>query len=159
MNKLKTYKQKKTKLIPRRGRKMPAQRKKVAKVKTYHHLANADEFCRVHFKKTKNNCYVVISQLFGDQRTLWTMHGGMIAPSAKTNGRRKTRFTQRMIFKLACEKLLALGLKYLVLHCSGATLSKRYVFKNFYKRFKIVLLKDVSGNAHNGCRGPSVRRV
>ena len=139
---------------------MPSQRKKAYEhTQAYHHLANADEFCRVHFKKTKNNCYVVICQLFGGQRTLWTMHGGMIAPSAKTNGRRKTRFTQRMIFKLACEKLYALGLKYLVLHCSGTTLSKRYVFKNFYKRFKIVLLKDVSSNAHNGCRGPSVRRV
>lgn len=122
-------------------------------------LASSDDFCCVHFKKTKNNTHCVISQLFGEQKTLWGISGGMVNPNSKTNGRRKTRFTVRMIFKRALEKLLALGFKYLVLHTCGTTISKRYVFKNFYKRFKIVLLKDKTGNAHNGCRAPSVRRV
>lgn len=122
-------------------------------------LASSDEFCLVSFKKTKNNAYCVISQLFGVQKTLWSISGGMVHSYAKTNGRRKTRFTVRMIFKFVLEKLYALGFKYLVIHTSGTTISKRYVFKNFYKRFKIVLLKDRTGNAHNGCRAPSVRRV
>lgn len=120
---------------------------------------SSDEFCCLMFKKTKNNAHCVISQLFGRQKTIWRISGGMVHGHSKTNGRRKTRFTQRMIFKAALEKLLALGFKYLVIHCSGTTISKRYIFKNFYKRFKIVLLKDKTGNAHNGCRAPNVRRV
>lgn len=120
---------------------------------------SSGEFCCLHFKKTKNNAYCVISQLFGRQKTLWRISGGMVHAQSKTNGRRKTRFTQRMIFKAALEKLLSMGFKYLVIHCSGTTISKRYIFRNFYKRFKIVLLKDKTGNAHNGCRAPNVRRV
>lgn len=119
--------------------------------------AQHEEFCLVAFKKTKNNTYCTLSRLFGLQRTLWTISGGH-ASGSKVNGRRKTRFTQRMVLKYAFEKLLGLGFKYLVIHCSGSAISKRYLFKNFYKRFKIVLLKDLTGVPHNGCRASNVRR-
>jgi ribosomal protein S11 len=121
-------------------------------------VSSVQEFCCITIKKTKNNIYCNISHLFGHQKTLWSVSGGQVKAS-HSNGRRKTRFVQRMIFKNAVEKLLGLGFKYLVIHCSGPALSKRYVFKNFYKRFKIVMLKDFTSIAHNGCRASSVRRV
>ena len=120
--------------------------------------ASPEEFCLINFKKTKNNTYCVISGLFGQQKTLWSICGGQISPGS-TNGRRKTRYTQRMVIKKAIEKLLGLGFKYLVIHVTGPMISKRFIFKNFYKRFKIVLLKDLTGVPHNGCRAPSVRRI
>jgi small subunit ribosomal protein S11 len=122
-------------------------------------LPSTEEFCLLHFKKTKNNTYCTISRLFGRQKTLWSISGGIVNSGSKTNGRRKTRFTQRMVFKYTLEKLLGLGFKYLVIHCSSPALSKRYIFKNFYKRFKIVLLKDLTPYAHNGCRASNIRRV
>ena len=116
-----------------------------------------EEFCLMAFKKTKNNTYCTLSRLFGLPNTLWTISGGY-ASGSKVNGRRKTRFTQRMVLKYAFEKLCGLGFKYLVIHCSGSAISKRYLFKNFTKRFKIVLLKDLTGVPHNGCRASNVRR-
>jgi ribosomal protein S11 len=121
----------------------------------------SDEFCLVCVKKTKNNTHCSISRLFGDQKTLWTMSGGQApgAAGSKSNGRRKSRYCQRMIFKAAVEKLFGLGFKYLVIHCVGRAISKRYVFRNFYRRFRIVLLKDLLAVPHNGCRPKSVRRL
>lgn len=116
-----------------------------------------EAFCLMAFKKTKNNTYCTLSRLFGLQNTLWTISGGY-ASGSKVNGRRKTRFTQRMVLNYAFEKLCGLGFKYLVIHCSGSAISKRYLFKPFYRRFKIVLLKDLTGVPHNGCRASNVRR-
>ena len=122
--------------------------------------ASADEFCLIAVKKTKNNTHCTISRLFGDQKTLWTTSGGQTPTiGSKSNGRRKSRYCQRMIFKAATEKLLGLGLKYLVIHCIGRAISKRYIFRNFYRRFRIVLLKDLLAVAHNGCRPKKVRRL
>ena len=120
----------------------------------------ADEFCLLSVKKTKNNTHCSLSRLFGDRKTLWTMSGGKTpAAGSRSNGRRKSRYCQRMIFKAATEKLLGLGFKYLVIHCIGRAISKRYIFRNFYRRFRIVLLKDLLAIAHNGCRPKSVRRL
>lgn len=122
--------------------------------------ASADEFCLVSVKKTKNNTHCSISRLFGDQKTLWTTSGGQTPTiGSKSNGRRKSRYCQRMIFKAATEKLLTLGLKYLVIHCIGRAISKRYIFRNFYRRFRIVLLKDLLAIPHNGCRPKKARRL
>lgn len=116
------------------------------------------EFGLIHFRRTKNNTYCIISRLF-EQKTLWSVSGGQITRSSKTNGRRKTHFTQRIIFKYALEKLGQFGFKYLVIHCRALTASKRYIFKNFFKRFRILLIKDFVSIAHNGCRSRNVRRL
>ena len=135
-------------------------RKRYRRFERLEQKPTADEFCLMCVKKTKNNTHCSISRLFGDQKTLWTMSGGQTpGAGSRSNGRRKSRYCQRMIFKAATEKLLGLGLKYLVIHCVGRAISKRYVFRNFYRRFRIVLLKDLVAVAHNGCRPKGVRRL
>lgn len=122
--------------------------------------ASYDEFGLMSVRKTKNNTHCSISRLFGSQKTLWNMSGGMTPTiGSKSNGRRKSRYCQRMLFKAATEKLFELGLKYLVIHCIGRALSKRYIFRHFYRRFRIVLLKDLQAVAHNGCRPRKARRL
>lgn len=122
--------------------------------------ASADEFCLISVKKTKNNTHCAISRLFGDRKTMWTTSGGQTPTiGSKSNGRRKSRYCQRMIFKAATEQLLGFGFKYLVIHCIGRAISKRYIFRNFYRRFRIVLLKDLLAVAHNGCRPRKARRL
>jgi len=119
---------------------------------------NPGSFFLVHIKRTKNNTVSSLSNLFGHQRTLWTVRGGQINPGGP-KGRRKTRYTQRLLFKSVVKKLLGFGAKHLVIQVKGFTASKRYIFKHFMKRFKIVMFKDITGIAHNGCRAPKARRV
>lgn len=121
------------------------------------HLPAPEEFCLVNFKKTKNNGHLTISRLFGNQETLATLSAGRSSVTAP-NGRRKTRWSQRLLFQRAFEKLAALGAHFLVCHVRGPTVSKRYLYKHLSRRFKFVILKDVTGLPHNGCRQPSLRR-
>ena len=116
-----------------------------------------DAFCLVSFKKTKNNAHLTISRLFGHQTTLASLSAGR-SHGASSNGRRKTRWSQRLLFQRAFEKLAALGVAYLVIHVCGPTVSKRYLYKHYGRRFKFVVLKDVAGLPHNGCRPPVLRR-
>lgn len=88
------------------------------------------------------------------------MSGGQAGGGgSRAKGRRKSRFCQRMVFRAASEKLLGFGFKNLLIHCVGPQISKRYILKNFFRRFTIVLIKDFSRVAHNGCRPRSVRRL
>ena len=119
--------------------------------------ARPEKFCLVHIQKTKNNTHCVISNLFGIQKTLWSTCGGI--HSNKVKGRRKTRYVQRMVYKSAIEKILALGLEYLVIHCKGTIVSKRYILKTFNQYFTIVLFKDLTCISHNGCRPSKMRRI
>ena len=116
-----------------------------------------EEFCLVSFKKTKNNAHLNLSRPFGDRRSLVTFSAGR-GSLAPANGRRKTRWSQRLLFQRAFEKLVALGFTYLIFHVSGPTVSKRYLYKHYGRRFKLVLVKDITGVPHNGCRPPSLRR-
>jgi len=120
----------------------------------------AKQFCCITIKKTKNNIFCNISNLFGRQKTVWSISGGQIK-GCRNNGQRKSLYIQRLVFKNAVKKVRRLGFKYLVIHCSGPALSKRYIFKNFWKRksFRILMLKDFTNVAHNGCRPRGVRRV
>lgn len=121
-------------------------------------LSNPGNFFLIHIKRTKNNTVSSLSNLFGHQRTLWTIRGGQISPGGP-KGRRKTRYTQRLLFKSVVKKLFGFGAKHLVIQVKGFSASKRYIFKHFMKRFKIVMFKDITGIAHNGCRAPKARRV
>lgn len=117
------------------------------------------KFCLVIINKTKNNSHCVLTNLFGKQKTLWSISGGQIKNGHKANGRRKTRYVQRMIYNSACAKILGLGFSYLVIHVKGTFVSKHYIFKTFSENLKIILLKDNSSVAHNGCRPSKKRRV
>jgi ribosomal protein S11 len=120
-------------------------------------LPSTEEFCLLHFNE--EYLYHHKPLICSSKNFLWSISSGIVNSGSKTNGRHKTRFTQCRVFKYIFEKLLGLGFKYLVIHCSSPALSKRWIFKNFYKRFKIVLLKDLTPYAHNGCRASNGRRV
>jgi ribosomal protein S11 len=117
------------------------------------------QFSLIHYRKTKNNSFCTISNLFGQQKTLWSISSGQIPKKSTTQNCRKTRYSQNMMLKRVVAKLLSLGRKYLVIHCDSKTTSKRYLFKNFKKNFRILLLKDLTGIPHNGCRAPAARRL
>jgi small subunit ribosomal protein S11 len=120
-------------------------------------MAQPEKFCLVTISKTKNNTHGSVSSLFGSAKSLWATSGGVY--SNKINGRRKTRYVQRMVYKSIVDKILALGLQFLIVHCKGTFISKRFIFKTFSKNFKVLLIKDITGIAHNGCRPPKIRRV
>lgn len=120
-------------------------------------IAQPDKFCLVTINKTKNNTHGIISNLFGSSKTLWSTSGGVY--TNKINGRRKTRFVQRAVYTNIIRKLFALGLQFLIIHCKGSFINKRFIFKTFSKNLKVILIKDVTGIPHNGCRPPKVRRV
>ena len=141
-----------------RVKKSKVNKKRKKKQKTTTCNPNPGSFFLINIKRTKNNTVTGLSNLFGHQRTLWTIRGGQISDFG-SKGRRKTRYTQRMLFKSVVKKLLGFGAKHLVIQVKGFSASKRYIFKHFIKRFKIVMFKDITGIAHNGCRAPKARRV
>lgn len=152
-------KKKRLKLKKRKLKRLRSKKQKSKKQKQKFSNRNPGSFFLVHIKRTKNNTVSSLSNLFGNQRTLWTIRGGQISPGGP-KGRRKTRYTQRLLFKSVVKKLLGFGAKHLVIQVKGFTASKRYIFKHFMKRrFKIVMFKDMTGIAHNGCRAPKARRV
>jgi ribosomal protein S11 len=119
-------------------------------------------FALLNYVKTKNNCYCSISNLFGLHQTIWSLSTGMIAQGvtiSKTRGFRKTRYAQNQMLQKAILKLKSLGCRFLVIHSSAHTMSRHYLFKNFNKLFKLLMIKDITGVAHNGCRAPLPRRV
>ena len=117
------------------------------------------QFCLIHINKTKNNLHCVVSTLFGQKKTLWSISGGRITGSIGSNSRRKTRYTQRTVFNAVIEKAFGLGLRYLVLHCKGTISSKRFILKTFNQHFTVLLLKDCTSVAHNGTKPPAKRRL
>jgi ribosomal protein S11 len=116
-----------------------------------------NQFILVHINKTKNNTHCVVSTMLGEKKTLWSMSGGRVSKIA--SGRRKSRYVQRMIFQATINKLLGLDVKYVVLHCKGTIISKRYILKTFNSRIRVILFKDMTNIAHNGTRPTSRRRV
>lgn len=119
--------------------------------------AQPEKFGLVTINKTKNNTHGVISSLFGSCQTLWSTSGGVYAN--KVDGRRKTRYVQRAVYQNINAKLLSLGLQFLIIHCKGTFMNKRFIFKMFSKNLKVLLIKDITGIPHNGCRPPKIRRV
>nr|YP_010216419.1 ribosomal protein S11 [Ulva intestinalis]UBR43440.1 ribosomal protein S11 [Ulva intestinalis] len=117
------------------------------------------QFCLIHVNKTKNNLHCVISTLFGQKKTLWSISGGRMSRSVSSNSRRKTRYTQRMVYNAVIEKIFGLGLNYLVLHCKGTISSKRFILNLFNQHFTVVLLKHCNSVAHNGTKPPAKRRL
>jgi small subunit ribosomal protein S11 len=112
-------------------------------------------FCLININRTKNNTHATISNLFGENKTLWSISAGQLK---LTGGRRKTRLSQRMVYKSCLQKALSLGYKYTVIHCRGRG-SKVRIFRFFGEALSVLLIKDTTAAAHNGCRPPKMRRV
>lgn len=110
----------------------------------------------VHINKTKGNVHCVVTSMFGKRKTLWSVSGGRVG---RQGSRRKTRYTQRVLYGAAIEKILGLGFQYLVLHCRGAIASKRYILRAFSEKFTVLVVKDLTNIAHNGSKPANRRRV
>nr|YP_025771.1 ribosomal protein S11 [Tupiella akineta]AAQ18730.1 ribosomal protein S11 [Tupiella akineta] len=117
---------------------------------------NTNLFCLISINRTKNNTHAIISNLFGENKTKWSISAGQFK---LPGGRRKTRLSQRMVYKSCLEKALSFGYKFTVIHCRGTRGSKVRIFRFFGDSLSVLLIKDTTGAAHNGCRPPKVRRV
>jgi small subunit ribosomal protein S11 len=117
---------------------------------------NTNLFCLISINRTKNNTHAIISNLFGENKTKWSISAGQFK---LPGGRRKTRLSQRMVYKSCLEKALSFGYKFTVIHCRGTRGSKVRIFRFFGDSLSVLLIKDTTGIAHNGCRPPKVRRV
>nr|AOC61508.1 ribosomal protein S11 [Rhexinema sarcinoideum] len=117
---------------------------------------NSHLFGLISLCSTKNNTHATISNLFGEKKTKWSISAGQLKLQG---GRRKTRLSQRMIYKSCLEKALSFGYKYTVIHCKGTRGSKVRIFRFFGNSLSVLLIKDTTGAAHNGCRPPKIRRV
>nr|AOC61550.1 ribosomal protein S11 [Gloeotilopsis planctonica] len=113
-------------------------------------------FGLICISSTKNNTHASISNLFGETKTKWSISAGHLKLQG---GRRKTRLSQRMVYKSCLEKALSFGYKYAVIHCKGTRGSKVRIFRFFGNSLSVLLIKDTTGAAHNGCRPPKIRRV
>jgi small subunit ribosomal protein S11 len=118
-----------------------------------------DCFCLIHITRTKNNTHATISNLFGIEKTKWVISAGQLSSSLKSKGGRKTKFSQRLVYKTSIEKALGLGYKFAVIHCKGDRGSKTRIYRMFSDALTVLLLKDTTGLAHNGCRPPKMRRI
>jgi ribosomal protein S11 len=117
---------------------------------------NKNLFCLISIKRTKNNTHATISSLFGENKTRWSISAGQLK---LPGGRRKTRLSQRLIYKSSLEKAVGFGYKYTAVHCKGTRGSKTRIFRSFGKSLKVLLIKDTTGAAYNGCRPRKIRRV
>lgn len=115
-----------------------------------------NHFCLITIKRTKNNTHATISNLIGDIKTKCHISAGQLK---LPGGRRKTRLSQRLIYKSCLEKAQSFGYKYTVIHCKGNRGSKVRIFRDFGNSLTVLLIKDTTGAAHNGCRPRKVRRV
>jgi small subunit ribosomal protein S11 len=127
-----------------------------AKAKVPALAKNPNMFCLISINRTKNNTHSTISNLFGKNKTLWSISAGQLK---LPGGRRKTRLSQRMVFRSCLEKALSFGYRYAVIHCKGTRGSKVRIFRFFGDSLSVLLIKDTTGAAHNGCRPPKMRRV
>lgn len=118
-----------------------------------------DCFCLIHITRTKNNTHITISNLFGIEKTKWVISAGQLSSGLKSKGGRKTKFSQRLVYKTCIEKALGLGYKFAVIHCKGDRGSKTRIYRIFSDALTVLLLKDTTGLAHNGCRPPKMRRI
>ena len=87
-----------------------------------------DCFCLIHITRTKNNTHTVISNLFGIEKTKIILSAGLLSSGSKSKGGRKTKFSQRLVYKTTIEKALGLGYKFAVIHCKGDRGSKTRIF-------------------------------
>lgn len=117
---------------------------------------NSHLFGLISINRTKNNTHATISNLFGENKTKWSISAGQLKLQG---GRRKTKLSQRMLYKSCLEKALSFGIKYTVIHCKGSRGSKVRIFRFFGSLLSVLLIKDTTGTAHNGCRPPKMRRV
>jgi len=108
---------------------------------------NSNLICLISIHRTKNNTLALISSLFGENKTKTSISAGKLK---MTKGRRKTKLSQRLVYKGLLEKALSFGYKYAVIHIKGALGSKVRVFRFFEKALTVLLIKDTSGAAHNG---------
>lgn len=115
-----------------------------------------NHFCLITIKRTKNNTHATISNLIGEIKTKCHISAGQLK---LPGGRRKTRLSQRLIYKSSIEKAKSFGYKYTVIHCKGNRGSKVRIFRDFGNSLTVLLIKDTTGAAHNGCRPRKVRRV
>lgn len=120
---------------------------------------NGQCFCLINITRTKNNTHSTISNLFGVEKTKWAISAGQLSGSVRSKGGRKTKFSQRLVYKSTVEKALGLGYTSAVIHCKGDRGSKTRIYRAFSESLNVLLLKDTSGLAHNGCRGPKMRRI
>jgi small subunit ribosomal protein S11 len=117
---------------------------------------NKNLFCLISIKRTKNNTHTTISNLFGGSKTRWSISAGQLK---LPGGRRKTRLSQRLIYKSCLEKAISFGYKFAAIHCKGTRGSKVRIFRSFGPSLGVLLIKDTTSAAHNGCRPRKVRRV
>jgi small subunit ribosomal protein S11 len=120
---------------------------------------NSNLFCLINIYRTKNNTHAHLSTLFGENKTIKSFSAGIFTSSFTTKGRRKTRLSQRMVYKSCLEKALGYGYKHAVIHIKGSRGSKVRIFRFFGEELNLLLIKDTSGVAHNGCRPPKRRRI
>lgn len=109
----------------------------------------------VLINKTKRNIHCLISYLFGNQNTLWSIRKGQIWKKSK-----KENVIDKVLHAIIW-KLQALSLNRLVLKFRGSMIGRQYIYKTFvkYNRFKIILFKFNPVIAHNGCRAWKIRRI
>lgn len=117
----------------------------------------SEQFACVNIHQTKNNIHASISNLFGVRQIKWHSSGGVY--TGGINGRRKSRFIQRQLLTQLQKKLRQFQTKYIVVQCFGRISSNHKVFYKLNKKFNILLVKDITPIAHNGCRLPKQRKV
>ena len=113
-------------------------------------------FCIISVKKTKNNSYCLLSNLF-TSKTLFSLSAGKLKIAG---GARKTRRSLKVITNACVAKASELGFNYAIIHIKGDMENFRnLIFNCVAKALNVVIIKEFTSSPHNGCRARKERRI
>ncbi|MBF0409866.1 MAG: 30S ribosomal protein S11 [Candidatus Riflebacteria bacterium] len=110
---------------------------------------------QAHVQSTFNNTIVTITDLTGNV-LCWSSSGA----NSFRGSRKSTPYAAQVAAEVTGKKALEFGMKEIEVYVSGPGMSRESAIRALQTAgINVVLIKDVSGIPHNGCRPPKRRRV
>ncbi|MBF0546427.1 MAG: 30S ribosomal protein S11 [Candidatus Riflebacteria bacterium] len=110
---------------------------------------------QAHIQSTFNNTIVTITDLTGNV-LCWSSAGS----NSFRGSRKSTPYAAQVAAEASGKKASEFGMKEIEVYVSGPGMSRESAIRALQTAgLNIVLIKDVSGIPHNGCRPPKRRRV
>jgi len=109
----------------------------------------------IHAKFSLNNTFLTLTDLLGNTKA-WSSCGSM----GFKGGKRSSRFSGQITAESLGNKAVNLGYNKVILHLKGTGKGRNVCINGLKKSgIKILIIKDVTSIAHNGCRPPKSRRI
>jgi small subunit ribosomal protein S11 len=109
----------------------------------------------VYIYTSFNNTLITITNIKG-QTVLFASSGCLGLKGSK----RSTTFAGQSLADIIGKKMFALGFRFIYIQLKGFGAARKSVLKGFsFSNFKILMIKDKTNIAHNGCKAKKKRRI